>query len=432
MKNVSVVHNIDVSITQGVKFLWIFFLILSNDKRSINKNCTLKYTNGFNLLLTFFKSFNFKYLYVSFSNWNKEQLMYSLVNFLISLYNITFTNNFLKHFYFNFKKLFNVVSIFFIPNFVFKKFDFIYINVAKSHLRDRELFLGRNFFFYYGKKNVKFLFYNFFFFKHYINSYCFAKYFSLLNVYFFFFNNLFYNNYRLFFILRDNITFATQWWENPKKFFITVSSISKKYDNSYNNKATFFFWSSVSFLNYLNLPKHLRLSLNIKFVMIKHLRRILLLLNVDQLLFFFKTYVSSLNVLYFTVNSPINEIFINPSNGELVFDILVKIDNDVSFEQFMEKYKDYTQELLGIDTLSNFVNKWAFLLEEFKSSLKPVKFYQDVKLNEKVFLRYNFTCELLFFFRKKFLALKQKKAQSISKRRVKRIIKIAKRRFWIF
>ena len=148
MKDISFSRNVDISAAQDIKFLWIFFLILSNNKKNINKGLTLSYTNGFNLLLAFFKLFNFNYLYVSFSNWNKERLMHNLINFLISLYSISFNNNFLKHFFYSFKRLFNVFSIFFIPNFIFKKFDFIHINSTRLSVKKHKLFLGRNFFFF--------------------------------------------------------------------------------------------------------------------------------------------------------------------------------------------------------------------------------------------------------------------------------------------
>lgn len=430
------IFNVDRELTQPVtlstKFIWIFFLMLSNNKKDINRFFMLKYISGVNLLFSFFKAFDFNFARASFKNWNKQIMLNSVISFFSFLRNSLFSNKFLKYFYYAFKKYFTLLSIFFIPNFFFKKIDIVLVNRSTCRYGIKKILISDSFFFSYGKKNSKFFFFNFFFFRHYLNSYCLAKYTFFLNSYFFFFNNLFYGNYRLFFIFKNQIAFATQWWETRKKFVVSVSSVSKVYDNSYNQKATFFFWSSVSFLKYLRLSKRLRLSLNVKFIMIRHLRRMLILFNVDKLLFLFKTFVSGLNVLYFTVNMPINEVFLNPSDGEPVLDVLVKLNSNTSFDQFMDKYKNYVQELLCIDVLSNFLKKWELLLLNFKGCLKCVNAYKSGNLGDKIFLRYSFDCDLLFFFRKKFLALKQKKAQSISKRRVKRIVKLAKRRFWIF
>lgn len=431
MHNVTLPNALPKLNNATIKFLWVFFLMLSNNKKNINKVFILSYTSSFDLLITFFKSFSFSYAYVSYKSWNNQHLFNSMSCFFTFLRSISFSTNFLSFFNCNFKWLFSVFSILFTPNFVFKKVDLLYANSIKNNYKTSAVLSGNNFFFYYNVR-VKTPFYNFYFLKYYIENFCLIKYFLLLNVYFFFFNNLFYSNLSLFFILKNQTLFVTQWWETPKKFFVSVSSMFKKYDNSFSQSAAFFFWSSVSFLRYFNFAKHLRLSLNIKFVMIRHLRRVLILLNVSKLLFIFKTYVSNLNVLYFTSNLPINEIFINPNDGSLVFDILVKTSSDVSFYQFMEKYKSYVQELLNIDIFINFLKKWDALLSDFKRCLKYIKLQKNDKLGERVFLRYSFSCELLFFFRKKFLVLKQKKAQSISKRRVKRIIKVAKRRFWIF
>lgn len=416
----------------SIKFLWVFFLMLSNNKKNINKIFMSKYVSSFSFLIVFFKSLSFSYTHASFKSWNKFYLLNSLACFFASLRRVSFSNNFLNFFYCNFKRLFCVFSFLLTPNFIFKKADLVYFNKVKSRHKLNSLAISNNLFFYYGFSRVKHFFYNFSFLKYYIDSFCFTKYFLLLSVYFFLFNSLFYGNLSLFFIFKNQILFATQWWETPKKFFVSVSSISKRFDNSYSQNAAFFFWSSVSFLRYFSFAKHLRLSLNIKFVMIRHLRRVLILLNVEQILFIFKTYVTNLNVLYFTSNLPINEIFISPSDNSVIFDILVKTSNDESFYQFMDKYKNYVQDLLNINVLLNFLKKWDLLLNNFKGCLRHVKFQKSDKLGERTFLRYSFSCDLLFFFRKKFLVLKQKKAQSISKRRVKRIIKVAKRRFWIF
>lgn len=430
MQGISVNRNHLKNCEVTFKFLWIFFLMLSNNKKDISRALVLKYISGFVSLLSFFKLFHFNYKKSSFRCWTKFTMLNEFYNFFFYLKKISFSRNFINYFYYSFEKVFNLFSIFFVPSFVFKKIDLLCVNNSCSYAY--RSFSINNFFFYYKSRASKFFFYSFLFFKYFLDSRCFIKYFILLNVYFFLFNNLFYKEYTLFFIFKNQLIFATQWWENPKKFFVLVSSMSRKHDNSYNQKSAFFFWSSVSFLKYFNFPKHLKLSLNVKFVMIRHLRRVLILLSIDKLLFFFKTYVNSLNVLYFMANSPLNEIFVNPNDGSLVFDILVKVNSSTSFDQHMQKYKVYVQSLLGITVLVDFIKKWELLLANFKSCLKYVNVAKSIDLSEKLFLRYSFNCELLFFFKKKFLALKQKKAQSISKRRVKRIVKVAKRRFWIF
>jgi hypothetical protein len=101
----------------------------------------------------------------------------------------------------------------------------------------------------------------------------------------------------------------------------------------------------------------------------------------------------------------------------------------------MGKYKNYIMDLLNIKDESQGLVQWNFFLDKFLNSLVliPNIFINKNNLNlQKILIRYYLDCNVIFIFNKKLFPLKKKKAQSISRRRYKKIVKFCKRRFWVF
>ena len=426
------------------KILWVFFLILELNTHDTNKKLDSSALGKFSISIKkysdisnfnkFFSLINLD-MCLFISTWNYSNLFGSLQYFLhipFFTYNVGIRAEFLL----NFKKYLNLLNIFFIPNFAFRKVDVVaYFNYSySSNLYNIKLEVSNNIFFIYYEKYG--FFSSYFLFLFFLNSLrvgAIYAYSYFIVTYSFIFQNIFYKYLSKFFLIKNEHSFGTSWSESRKRFSINFYSTIGDDDNSYVQHRLFSSYSSVRFTKLLDFSKKVGLSLPLKLVMFQHLRRMLICTNTFSFLIFLKTYIKDFKLLFLNLNTPTNEIFMHPSvdqSDKVICDISLTIKSFLSINAFMDKYKPYVKGLF-LDC-PTFNTKWAGFIKDFSKSLHYSDSFTNSNIHGEVLIRYYFDCNIIFILKKKILPLKRKKAQSLKRRRYKQIVKSAKRRFWIF
>lgn len=438
-------YNKGVSFGVSDRILWIFYLILfysldSSDKverLSNNDACNIhsKIKNDINL--KYYKDlFNLMNLDIFFysNNYIFSNLYTTLIYYLYILPNNYFVKNIYKFYFFNFKNYLNILNIYFIPNHAYKVITVFYLK--KKKLRrvgtNYSLNIGYN---YYGDYSFNEGYFCFLKLLKYLN----LKYIFNLNIlieyYSFIINNLFYKNFKKYFIYKKMNYFTTSWNETSKRFFLNIASTINKDNDFYIQNKLITNYSSIKFTNALNLSKNYVLSFSTKIIMIQHLRRMLVVSNIFNFYIFLKNYIKDFKFLYLNLKYPLNEIFINPTNNNIVCDIYINYNKNINLIDYMQKYKNYIENLFNTDNEYLINHKWKIFLNKFLDSLILIP---DIYLNKnnsnlkKTLIRYYLECNVIFIINKKLFPLRKKKAQSISRRRYKKIVKFCKRRFWVF
>ena len=132
---------------------------------------------------------------------------------------------------------------------------------------------------------------------------------------------------------------------------------------------------------------------------------------------------------------PLNEIYVNPLNKDIICDIFINYNNNLNLVVYMDKYKGYIESLLNNKDIEIGLSVWDNFLNKFLNTLILIPNIYSSKNSldlQKILIRYYLDCNVIFLINKKLFPLKKKKAQSISRRRYKKIVKFCKRRFWVF
>lgn len=452
------------------RILWIFYLILffnlynknyeddisKNDISNIKKS-TIKYTELISYRDIFLNTkFDKK---ISTYRLFADDFFETIVYFLYTLPN-KYCKKIRYIYFFRFEKYLNLLSFFFLPNFLYKRLDCSYFIIYSKKIVKSKIFIklkpGFNIFYKYFNKFMVDKTYIFFMkFLCYHNHSYLNDYSTLVEYYGFLINNLFYINFSKFFIIKDSFFFSSCLYENNKRFFLNFYT-NKKIDGDYyiqNNFITSY--SSIKFINALNLSKYFNLSYFVKIIMIQHFRRTLVSSDIFSFLIFLKTYVKDFKFIFLNLKCPVNEIFLNPKKkvlldmksskksevlnlknlfniNDIVCDIFINFKLNINLLEYMSKYKDHIKSLLLISEDYNFEDDWKKFIKNFSNSLKLISNFYSSDDIHKILIRYYFDCNVIFILKKKMLPLKKKKAQSIQRRRYKKIVSSAKRRFWIF
>ena len=426
------------------RILWIFYLILfysldekkdlsslsSNDIKSIRLNIK-KFSN-----LKYYKDlFNIINLDIFFysNNYIFSSLYSSLIYYLWNLPNRFFIKSIYKFYYFNFKNFLNILNVYFIPNHVYKIISFFYLK--KKTLRNFNLKFSLNICYRYRNYSFNESYYCFLKLLRYLNY----KYIYNLNIlisnYSFIVSNIFYNNYEKYYELKSINYFVSSWNETNKRFLLNISSTILKDTGFYLQKKLITNYSSIKFTNALNLSKSYVLSFSTKIIMIQHLRRMLITSNIMSFFIFLKNYIKDFKFIYLNLKYPLNEIYVNPLNKDIICDIFINYNNNLNLVVYMNKYKGYIESLLNNKDIEIGLNVWDNFLNKFLNTLILIPNIYSSKNSldlQKILIRYYLDCNVIFLINKKLFPLKKKKAQSISRRRYKKIVKFCKRRFWVF
>jgi hypothetical protein len=426
------------------RILWIFYLILfysldekkdlsslsSNDIKSIRLNIK-KFSN-----LKYYKDlFNIINLDIFFysNNYIFSSLYSSLIYYLWNLPNRFFIKNIYKFYYFNFKNFLNILNVYFIPNHVYKIISFFYLK--KKTLRSFNLKFSLNICYKYKNYSFNESYYCFLKLLGYLNYKYIYNLNILINNYSFIVSNVFYNNYEKYYELKGINYFISSWNETNKRFLLNISSTILKDTGFYLQKKLITNYSSIKFTNALNLSKSYVLSFSTKIIMIQHLRRMLITSNIMSFFIFLKTYIKDFKFIYLNLKYPLNEIYVNPLNNDIICDIFINYNNNLNLVVYMNKYKGYIESLLNNKDIEIGLSIWDNFLNKFLNTLILIPNIYSSKNSldlQKILIRYYLDCNVIFLINKKLFPLKKKKAQSISRRRYKKIVKFCKRRFWVF
>lgn len=188
----------------------------------------------------------------------------------------------------------------------------------------------------------------------------------------------------------------------------------------------------------------------------QHFRRMLITSDIINFLIFLKTYVRDFKFIFLNLKCPVNEIFLNPkkkiifnlkkknkehtendyvelqkslSHKDIICDIFINYKFNLNLIEYMEKYKSYIKSFFDKLEEKLFDENWQRFLSNFINSLNIVSNLYLLDNVKKIFVRYYLDCNVIYILKKKMLPLKKKKAQSIQRRRYKKIIQSAKRRF---
>lgn len=426
------------------RMLWIFYLILFNkiepnfENRSLLskevfsvKSYIKKYTN-LDKYKKFFNLLNLDIISYS-SNYTFSNLLSTLLYYLYILPRQLNSKKIYNSYYSNFKMFLNILNLYFIPNYIHKPIDIFFFKKKKIKLI-KNYYCKNVTYIYYNKYSFDLNYYSFLKILNFLNNNYVYNYNYLLNYYSFIVNNLFYKNFKTYFYIKDINLFSSTWYETKKRIILNICSLIEKNDDFYIQNRLMVSYSSIKFTKALGFSKNYTTSFVIKIIMIQHLRRVLISSNIFKFFIFLKNYIKDFKLLFLNIKSPLNEIFLNSLNknkNSLICDIYINYNSNVDVLGYMDKYKTHIESLFINNNLFN----WNDFLNNFLNSLSLVSDFYVTSANstfKKILLRYYLDCNVIFIFNKKLFPLKKKKAQSISRRRYKKIVKFAKRRFWIF
>ena len=405
------------------RILWIFYLILfysldekkdlsslsSNDIKSIRLNIK-KFSN-----LKYYKDlFNIINLDIFFysNNYIFSSLYSSLIYYLWNLPNRFFIKNIYKFYYFNFKNFLNILNVYFIPNHVYKIISFFYLK--KKTLRNFNLKFSLNICYRYKNYSFNESYYCFLKLLRYLNYKYIYNLNILINNYSFIVSNVFYNNYEKYYELKGINYFISSWNETNKRFLLNISSTILKDTGFYLQKKLITNYSSIKFTNALNLSKSYVLSFSTKIIMIQHLRRMLITSNIMSFFIFLKNYIKDFKFIYLNLKYPLNEIYVNPLNNDIICDIFINYNNNLNLVVYMNKYKGYIESLLNNKDIKVGLSKWDNFLNKFLNTLILIPNVYSSKNSldlQKILIRYYLDCNVIFLINKKLFPLKKKKAQ---------------------
>lgn len=187
------------------------------------------------------------------------------------------------------------------------------------------------------------------------------------------------------------------------------------------------FWSTGVFLALFKLPKSVKHRIFFKVLIVKHVRRTMVILNFFRFIFNLKNHVFNFKVLWNVLNSPLQEIFLNPDTKSVIADL--KLTNQSTIDSQLSVFKDKIISFSDTNLSDKDREDWWLLFKKnYERMLKFNKIGSSRNLS-----RYVFNCDMVIVLRKEtFTILKNKKAKSLKKRMTKRIVKEAKRRHWVF
>jgi hypothetical protein len=84
---------------------------------------------------------------------------------------------------------------------------------------------------------------------------------------------------------------------------------------------------------------------------------------------FLKNYIKDFKFIYLNLKYPLNEIYVNPLNNDIICDIFINYNNNLNLVVYMNKYKGYIESLLNNKDIKVGLSKWDNFLNKFLNTL---------------------------------------------------------------
>lgn len=398
------------------RFIWLFKIL------SLNLE-DFKYF--FKFYSMFFQKFNNS---ITFFNFSKSKINFPFY-FKKFVFNINRENVKL-----DFENLHIFYTFSYIPVFFFQKKSIFYRFKIKKKNPNPTLLQKFIYRFNYSKNTIFLKFnisFNNFFTK--IKSLFLAqwkiyKFIDFFNDFFWYFNiSILFTTKKNFFMF-DYCMYNLNFLSKKRNFFINITEWNSTLSDEFFEQGEIFSqWTTGIIRVMLNLSKGLKGSKVCKIFLIKHLRRVMLSVNLLSFSIILKKGVFDFSFFWNILNRPLQEIFFI-SSDIFICDLEFKSKKNIFLN--LENFKN---DLFQLNNKLKYTNSeetvvWKTFISEFSSMLKTVNF-----LGNKYYVRYLFNC-LGIIAKNSVLKKTQKsrKYRSIRKRFTKLIIKAAKRRVWIF